>query len=95
MASDLRRELLFGLVALQHGLIDEDRLVESFQAWTRDPSHSFGDYLEATGHFNPNRREAIAILVARELVRHRGSLEACLNSFPASRGLVDRLTALT
>jgi hypothetical protein len=95
MATDLRRELLFGLVALQNGLIDEDRLVESFQAWTRDPSQSFGDYLAASGHLNPNRREAIAILVARELVRHRGSLEACLNEFSAARGLVDRLTALT
>ncbi|HET6462741.1 MAG TPA: hypothetical protein VFH33_02990 [Candidatus Krumholzibacteria bacterium] len=95
MASDLRRELLFGLVAHQNGLVNEDRLVESFQAWARDPSQSFGDYLEASGHLNPNRREAIAILVARELVRHRGSLEACLDAFTASRGLVERLTALT
>ena len=34
MAAD--RDLLFGLLALQNGLIDQGQLVAAFQAWTRD-----------------------------------------------------------
>ena len=30
------RDLLFGLLALQNGLIDQDVLVAAFRSWTRD-----------------------------------------------------------
>jgi hypothetical protein len=33
---DASRDLLFGLLALQNGLIDQGQLVAAFQAWTRD-----------------------------------------------------------
>jgi hypothetical protein len=93
--TERNRELLFGLVALKHGFLDEEGLVAEFQAWTRNPSQSFGDHLVAAGSLSPNRREAIAILVARELVLHAGSAETCLKSFPAPPGLIERLTALS
>jgi hypothetical protein len=32
------RHLLFGLLALQNGLIDQVQLVAAFQAWARDKS---------------------------------------------------------
>ena len=34
--TDPSRDLLFGLLALQNGLIDQAQLVAAFQAWTRD-----------------------------------------------------------
>ncbi len=34
------RNLLFGLLALQNGLIDQGALVAAFQAWTRDKAAS-------------------------------------------------------
>jgi hypothetical protein len=35
MAQDADRTLLFGLLALHNGLIDQIQLVAAFQAWTR------------------------------------------------------------
>lgn len=36
------RDLLFGLLALQNGLIDQVQLVAAFQAWTRDKARPLG-----------------------------------------------------
>jgi eukaryotic-like serine/threonine-protein kinase len=36
MSAAADRHLLFGLLALQNGLIDQGQLVAAFQAWTRD-----------------------------------------------------------
>jgi hypothetical protein len=43
------RHLLFGLLALQNGLIDQRALVAAFQAWTRDKSKSLADQLVVRG----------------------------------------------
>ena len=49
MTAAADRRLLFGLLALQNGLIDQGALVAAFQAWTRDKSKSLADHLEARG----------------------------------------------
>ena len=49
MTAAADRHLLFGLLALQNGLIDQGQLVAAFQAWTRDKSKSLADHLEARG----------------------------------------------
>ena len=41
------RHLLFGLLALQNGIINQVQLVAAFQAWTLDKSRSLADHLEA------------------------------------------------
>ncbi len=43
------RHLLFGLLALQTGIIDQGQLMVAFQAWTRDKSRSLADPLVARG----------------------------------------------
>src|SRR5262245_39558210 len=43
------RQLLFGLLALQNGLIDQGQLVAAFQAWTRNKSRSLADHLVGRG----------------------------------------------
>jgi len=43
------RDLLFGLLALQIGLIDQERLMAAFRAWTRDKSRAIADYLTDRG----------------------------------------------
>ena len=53
MAAD--RHLLFGLLALQNGLIEQAQLVAAFQAWTRDKSRPLADHLDRPG---PPRRRA-------------------------------------
>ena len=49
MAADSDRHLLFGLLALQNGIINQGQLLAAFQAWTLDKSKSLADHLEARG----------------------------------------------
>jgi hypothetical protein len=49
MTAAAERHLLFGLLALQNGLIDQGQLVLAFQAWTRDKARSLTDQLVAQG----------------------------------------------
>ena len=50
------RDLLFGLLALQNGLIDQVQLVAAFQAWTLEKSQSLASHLEARGDLTGTRR---------------------------------------
>jgi WD40 repeat protein len=54
--SDLDRSLLFGLLALQNGLIDQVQWVAGFQARTRDRSRGLADYLLASGALDAEQR---------------------------------------
>src|SRR3979411_1430232 len=56
MTSAADRHLLFGLLALQNGIIDQVQLVAAFQAWTLDKSRSLADHLEARGDLTPAKR---------------------------------------
>src|SRR5262245_29293741 len=48
-ASAADRSLLFGLLALQNGLIDHVQLVAAFQSWTRDKARPLAEHLVARG----------------------------------------------
>ena len=50
------RDLLFGLLALQNGLIDQVQLVAAFQAWTRDKARPLADHLVARGDLDAEQR---------------------------------------
>ncbi len=49
MTAAADRHFLFGLLALQNGLIDQVALFTAFRAWTRDKSKSLADHPEARG----------------------------------------------
>ena len=53
------RNLLFGLLALQTGLIDQGSLFAAFAAWTRDKGRSLADHLIDLGHLDAPRRAAV------------------------------------
>jgi hypothetical protein len=53
------RHLLFGLLALQNGLIDQGALVAAFQAWTRDKARSLADPLVARGELDADARAGL------------------------------------
>ena len=61
---DPSRDLLFGLLALQNGLIDQGALFAAFDAWTRHKSRSLADHLVDLGHLDAPRRIAIEAIVA-------------------------------
>src|SRR5215468_9765200 len=77
------RDLLFGLLALQNGLIDQVQLVAAFQAWTLDKARALADHLVGRGDLDADDRSAVQALVARHLKKHGGDVERSLAATPA------------
>ena len=61
---DVNRNLLFGLLALQNGFIDQSALVNAFHHWVRDKNQSLADYLIGRGDLVRDHKSAIEALVA-------------------------------
>jgi eukaryotic-like serine/threonine-protein kinase len=61
------RHLLFGLLALQNGIINQSQLVLAFQAWTLDKSSSLADHLEARGDLSGPKGAVLEALAAVHL----------------------------
>ncbi len=65
------RHLLFGLLALQNGLINQAQLLAAFQAWTLDRAKSLADHLPALGHLNDDHRAAVEAMAALHVETRR------------------------
>ncbi len=85
MAAATDRHLLFGLIALQVGLIDQAQLVAAFQAWARDNSRSLADHLADRGGPDAEGRAAVEAMVALHIKTHGGDLAQSLAAIPAGR----------
>ena len=92
--ADTDRNLLFGLLALQNGLIDQARLVGAFQAWTLDKGRPLAEHLVAMGHLDADDRAAVEALVARHLKKHGGSTERSLAAIAAGPSTRKSLAAI-
>jgi eukaryotic-like serine/threonine-protein kinase len=92
MAAD--RHLLFGLLALQTGLIQQAQLVAAFHAWTCDKSRPLADHLVALGHLDAARRAAIEALAALHVDACAGDVDKSLAAFPAGRSTRESLARL-
>ncbi len=77
------RDLLFGLLALQNGLIDQVQLVAAFQARTRDKEHDLADHLVARGDLDAEQRAGVEAMVALHLKKHGGDTGRSLAAIPA------------
>jgi len=76
------RDLLFGLLALQVGLIDQGQLVAAFQAWTRDQTRPLAEHLAARGDLDPDQRAGVEAMVGLHLKKHSGDAERSLAAVP-------------
>ena len=81
MTAAADRHLLFGLLALQNGLIDQSARVAAFQAWTRDKTRSLADQLVARSGLDPEQRLGEA-MVGLHLKKHGGNVEKSLAAIP-------------
>jgi serine/threonine-protein kinase len=90
MATAADRNLLFGLLALQNGLIDQGQLVAAFQAWTRDKGRTLADHLVGRGDLDAEQRALLEGLIARHLKKH-GDAERSLAAIPAGRSTRESL----
>ena len=94
MTAAADRHLLFGLLALQNGLIDQVQLVAAFQAWTRDKARSLADHLQARGDLTAAKRALLDALAEVHLEAHDGDVEKSLAAVPANRSTRAGLAAL-
>lgn len=92
MAAD--RNLLFGLFALQNGLIDQDQLINAFRAWTRDKSQSIASLLSSRGDLDADQRTAVEALLALHLKKHDNDTERSLAALVAGDSTRERLNQL-
>jgi serine/threonine-protein kinase len=93
MAAD--RHLLFGLLALQTGLIQQAQLVAAFHAWTGDKARPLADHLIALGHLSPAQRSVVEALTALHLQAHGDDVEKSLAALPAGRSTRKSLAGLS
>jgi serine/threonine-protein kinase len=93
-AVDANRNLLFGLLALQTGLIDQDQLVNVFRAWSRNPARAMADYLADRGDLDAEQRAAVGVLVAAHLKKHGGDPEKSLAAVSVAPSIRRSLAAV-
>ena len=92
MAAD--RDLLFGILALQLGLIDQGQLVSAFHAWTRDKARPLAEHLTARGDLDGEQRAGVEAMVALYLKKHGGDVEKSLAAVPAGKSTRESLAKL-
>src|SRR5262249_47482836 len=79
------RNLLYGLLALEDGLIDQDQLLEAFRSWALDKGRPLADHLAELRYLNEEQHALIERFVAQRLGEPGGQ---------AGRGLVSILASL-
>ncbi len=89
------KDLLFGLLALQNGLISQGQLVAAFQAWTFDKANGLAEQLVGRGDLDTDDQAVVEALVKRHLKRHGGDAEKSLASISAGCSILEKLAELT
>jgi serine/threonine-protein kinase len=87
------RNLLFGLLALQNGLVNQVQLVGAFQAWTLDRARALADHFIALGHLNEAQRTVVEALADLHLAKH-GDVERSLAAISAGRSTHESLALI-
>jgi serine/threonine protein kinase len=72
------RNLLFGVLALQADLLDNDRFAEACSAWAARKETPLADLLVERGWLTPEERSHVEFLLGRKLQKHGGDARAGL-----------------
>jgi hypothetical protein len=91
---DPSRDLLFGLLALQNGLINQAQLVAAFQAWTLDKAKGLADHLEARGDLNGARRAVLEALAGVHPEAHGADVERSLPAVSVAKSAREGLARI-
>ncbi len=87
-------DFLFGLLALQTGLIQQASLVATFHTWTQNKDRSMAEILVEQGGLDTARRALIEGLVGEHLKTHGGDLEKSLVALGAGASTREKLAGL-
>ena len=82
------RNLLFGVLAVQAGMITPAQLAEAGGAWAIDPSRDLASRLAAQGVLKAGDRELVERLVDRAIEAHGGDPGATLGSFGGDASVI-------
>jgi serine/threonine-protein kinase len=85
------RHLLFGLLALRNGLIDQNQLADAVRAWTNDKAQTLADHLVSLGHLTHTQRPAVEAITTIHMEAHDGRTERSLAAItvgPSTRTLL-------
>jgi serine/threonine protein kinase/tetratricopeptide (TPR) repeat protein len=87
------RNLLFGLLALQNGLINQAQLVAAFQAWTLSRARPLADHFIDLGHLNQAQRAVVEAMADLHVGKH-GDIERSLAAVSAGRSTRESLAQI-
>jgi eukaryotic-like serine/threonine-protein kinase len=92
--TDPSRDLLFGLLALQTGLINQAQLVAAFHAWTQARDGCMAEILAEQGALDTPCLTLVEGLVIEHLRRHGSDPEQSLAAFDVGRSTRDCLAQI-
>ncbi|MDG3008432.1 serine/threonine-protein kinase [Paludisphaera mucosa] len=90
---DAPRDMLFGLLALQNGMVARDQLVAAFAVWTAGGDRPMADLLVEQGVLSPSRRSLLDALAGEHLAAHGGDPEESLAALDLNRSTRESLAA--
>src|SRR5262249_659668 len=88
------QDLLFGLLALQNGLIDQNQLVAAFRSWTCDKAKPLASHLQALGHLDGDGCAAVSAMVAFHLKKHGADPDRSLPALATGQSMRHLLQAV-
>jgi serine/threonine protein kinase/WD40 repeat protein len=94
MSRNADRNLLLGILAFQLDFISREALIEAIGAWTLAKDWAIEDILVDRGLLDPADRDALRLMLERQIARHQGDPEmslAALSSVDAARAALARI----
>jgi tetratricopeptide (TPR) repeat protein/tRNA A-37 threonylcarbamoyl transferase component Bud32 len=91
---DAKHDLLFGLLALQTGMVSRDQLVAAFGAWTGGTRRALADLLVEQGALDASGRDLLRALAERQLKLHGGDPEKSLAALDVGRSTRESLAKI-
>ena len=88
------RDLLYGLLAMQIGLIDQEQLLSAFGAWSRSKGKTLAEILLARGAIDAESNALLEGMARKQLERHGGDAEKSLAAVTAGPSTREKLAAL-
>jgi tRNA A-37 threonylcarbamoyl transferase component Bud32 len=91
---DTPRDLLFGLLALQNGLIAQEQLLDAFRAWSQARGKTLAEILVGRNSIDEEDRAILAAMAEKQLKKHGGHTDRSLAAVAAAPSILETLAAL-
>jgi eukaryotic-like serine/threonine-protein kinase len=93
-AAETNRDLLFGILALQNGFIDQPGLIAAFHVWSHDKTKPLAQVLEDRGDLAAPRRALLDALVDEHARQHDGDARISVADLSSTEAVGRALRAI-